>query len=78
LSAACRKCGCTENDPCVLDGQGVPFTKAELEEMSDEDLEEQTGDTCYWVESDLCSACVEHPPPPLLYDAQGRPLRGSP
>jgi hypothetical protein len=76
---ACRKCGCTENDPCVLDVQGFPFTKGELEAMSDDDLEEQTsGSCCYWVEPDLCSACVERAPAPLLFDHAGRPLRGAP
>jgi hypothetical protein len=40
--------------------------------------------TCYWVEADLCSACVTPangltsdapapPPEPLLFDAAGRP-----
>ena len=41
-------------------------------------------DACYWVESDLCSAClgVQAPTaaeaPPLLYGPDGRPLRGAP
>lgn len=27
---------------------------------------EKTGAPCHWVEDDLCSACIETPPPPSL------------
>ncbi len=67
----CRVCGCTQEAGCVVDPAG--------------NVVAVVGDTlpigcsvCTWVEPDLCSACVEGPPPPLLYDAHGHPLRGAP
>lgn len=37
MERKCRKCGCTENNACLTDGQ-----------------------PCYWVDEDLCSACLVH------------------
>lgn len=78
-AGVCRVCDCTEEQACfVLEGRRL--TDAQLEEF------ELTGAwpsapivPCTWIEPDLCSACVEEPvPPPLLYDAHGRALRGAP
>ena len=65
----CQGCGCAEFDACV----------------------DAEGNACSWAEPGLCSFCFEEvhdvleahageaadpgPPPPLLYDAYGRPLR---
>ncbi len=66
---SCRSCGCTSDAGCIVDeGNNV--------------IDVDTGTTlplglsiCYWVEPDLCSACVQNPPPPLLYGADGQPMR---
>jgi len=78
--AACRACGCTQNDPCVLKPDtGEKYSAEFLEGLDDDGLDELDATVCSWVESDLCSACVESPAPaPLLFDALGRPLRGAP
>jgi hypothetical protein len=42
----CRVCGCSDEDACVTEpnyrGNGIPIE----------------GGNCFWVDSDLCSACV--------------------
>jgi hypothetical protein len=39
----CRKCGCTQFKACVRKKRGTHVI---------------AGNTCFWVEPDLCSACV--------------------
>lgn len=75
IAGECRVCGCTEDQACfVLDGKRL--SDEELEDLEREDLFE--GVLCSWIEPDLCSACVVEAAPPLLVDAQGKPLRGAP
>jgi hypothetical protein len=81
----CRKCGCTDETPCLIDcsgnrGPGKGKTFADDEEISDEELEQLQLTPCGWIEADLCSACVEAPAPaPLLFGPDGEPLtRGAP
>jgi hypothetical protein len=70
----CRVCGCSENQPCGPSGRLHSWE--ELEQLDDAGAAVQC---CSWIEYDLCSACVEEPaPPPLLHDAHGNPLRGTP
>ncbi len=71
-AGVCRECGCSENDACVIDALG------RLVDVYDGSATLPAGWTvCSWVEPDLCSNCVEAPPPPpLLYGADGRPLPG--
>jgi hypothetical protein len=72
-AGVCRECGCTENEACVFDRLG------RLVDLFTGQTLPPGWTVCSWVEYDLCSGCVETPaPPPLLYDAQGRPLRGAP
>jgi hypothetical protein len=68
----CRVCGCTEDAACIVDAAG------ELVDVDGLDTLPEGCSPCTWVEADLCSACVEGHPAPLLYDAAGRPLRGAP
>lgn len=71
--ASCRVCGCSDLAPCVLDGNNVV-----IDIEADQTLPNGCH-VCFWVEADLCSGCVEAPAPaPLLFDALGFPLRGSP
>jgi len=74
MAGVCRVCGCTEGNACVLDEHG------DVVEVADETLGTlQDGWTvCSWVEPDLCSGCLQVQVPPLLYDSQGRPVRGTP
>jgi hypothetical protein len=73
MDGVCRRCGCTEDAGCVVDGHGNVIDVADGDTLPD------GASVCSWVERDLCSACVEAPPPaPLLFDAAGRPLRGAP
>jgi hypothetical protein len=81
----CRKCGCTDEQPCLIDhagnrGPSEGLTFADDETVSDEDLEKLQLTPCSWIEADLCSACVEAPSPAaLLYGPDGEPLhRGAP
>lgn len=75
----CRLCGCSDSSPCFTDDKGARHTLESLAAFSDENLEEIDLVPCSWIEWNLCSACVESPtPPPLLWDAHGRPLRGAP
>lgn len=69
---ACRNCGCTDDAACIVDVAG------ELVDVADGATLPLGCSVCYWVEPDLCSACVSNPPPPLLYGADGQPLRGAP
>lgn len=72
-AGVCRACGCTDLAACVLDELG------RLVDVYDGGTLPPGWTVCSWIEPDLCSNCVEAPaPPPLLYDAQGRPLRGAP
>jgi hypothetical protein len=72
----CARCGCTNEAPCILDEDG------QLVDVQDGtiayDIDAAGLHPCYWVEDKLCSGCVVNPPPPLLYDAGGQPLRGTP
>lgn len=72
---ACRVCGCTEADACLLgpDGAKQLFDVIEADETLPAGYT-----TCSWVEPDLCSGCVADKVPPLLVDGQGNPLRGAP
>lgn len=75
----CRQCGCTESSPCFIDEKGQSHTLEGLGVFSDAELEDMPLTLCHWVEFNLCSGCVERPAPaPLLYGADGRPLRGAP
>jgi hypothetical protein len=76
----CRVCGCSENSPCFTDPDGQVHTSAFVEEhFTDGDLELLGLVPCSWIESDLCSACIATPAPPLLFDAYGHPvMRGAP
>lgn len=73
----CRQCGCCDNDPCIV-LEGKRLTDAELEAMSDDDIDRAPLSNCSWVQPGLCSACVQGTVPPLLVDQNGRPLRGAP
>lgn len=74
IAGVCRVCGCTDGNACVFDSTG------NLVDVADGTSTLQDGCwVCSWIEPDLCSGCVAAPPPaPLLYDANGRPLRGAP
>ncbi len=72
-AGTCRRCGCTEDDPCLLDVEGTVVDPER--HLVDPDV---VAGCCSWIEPDLCSACVEDEAPPLLYDAARRPLRGAP
>lgn len=76
-AGVCRSCGCTDNEPCMSDGARV-YRFEELEQFSDEQLQEMPLGPCSWIEPDLCSMCVETPAPALLVDQFGNPLRGAP
>lgn len=70
---SCRVCGCRDDAACIVGPGG------DLVDVDDENTLPTGCSPCYWVEADLCSACVQPPPPPpLLYGADGRPLRGAP
>lgn len=45
----CRRCGCTDNDACVLPGIAVPLggTATDRDQL-----------TCSWALPDLCSRCA--------------------
>ena len=69
----CRRCGCTEDDRCVVDGHG------NVVDVDDGDTLPDGAGVCSLVEPDLCSACVEAPAPaPMNFDGAGKPLRGAP
>lgn len=72
-SGVCRVCGCTQNAACVLDQAGRIVDVADGQTLPD------GATVCSWIEPDLCSGCVDAPaPPPLLFGADGKPLRGTP
>jgi hypothetical protein len=77
-AGVCRVCGCSNNAPCFTGLVGVTYSTRQIEQLADEQLEAMELVPCSWVEPDLCSCCVVNPPPPLLFDAAGVPLRGSP
>lgn len=73
IAGVCRVCGCTDSRPCVLDPEGEPVA------IDDGALTLPLGHSlCSWIEPDLCSGCVADQAPALLYDADGKPLRGAP
>ena len=74
IAGVCRVCGCTEFLPCILDAQRKLIDVVEADTFTLPD----GATVCSWIEPDLCSGCVEASAPPLLYDAQGNPLRGAP
>ncbi len=76
----CRQCLCTDNSPCFTAAEtGKVYAFEELGIFSDQQLDDMPLIPCHWIEFNLCSACVERPAPaPLLYGADGRPLRGAP
>jgi hypothetical protein len=83
IDVACRACGCTDENACLVDvrtGDVVKHLNADQQIDFDAGADENVNvEPCYWVEHDLCSACVQSPaPPPLLVDLHGRPLRGAP
>jgi hypothetical protein len=74
VAGVCRVCKCTDSRPCVLDADGNIVDVAD-----DPNQTVPMGlTTCAWVEPDLCSGCVADRTPALLYDADGKPLRGAP
>lgn len=76
IAGVCRVCGCTEEFACLM-WDGARLTEDDLLRMyNGRDL--SVPDVCTWIEPDLCSACVTPAPPPLLFDANGNPLRGAP
>jgi len=80
IAGECRVCGCTEDQACVF-FKGKRLSDVELYVLSRkiDIVAHPDSSACTWIEPDLCSGCVEEPaPPPLLYDAEGRPLRGAP
>lgn len=80
--SACRECGCTDDNACLVDvrtGDVVDRLDADQQIDFDAGADAKVNvEPCYWVEPDLCSACVVDKAPPLLVDARGRPLRGAP
>lgn len=76
----CRRCGCTDDAACLVDIRtGDVLIRLNEDQRIDFDAAGDANvEPCYWVEDDLCSACMVSPPPPLLYGADGRPLRGAP
>lgn len=69
MIGVCRVCGCTDTSPCVESAAQINGSIIT--------------EPCWWVEPDLCSSCDrdrplevgdESAPPPLLYDAYGRPI----
>lgn len=54
----CRSCGCHDYDACVV-------TKAPGQAWN------QPGQPCWWVESDLCSACSDRIDPRLTWHHGG-------
>jgi hypothetical protein len=81
IAGECRICGCTSRRACIV-VNGARLGDEELERWSTIVTYEQLdalASPCTWIEPDLCSACVEQPPPPpLLYDVAGNPLRAAP
>lgn len=81
IAGECRVCGCTERRTCIV-VNGARLSHEELERWSTIVTDDQLyalSSFCTWIELDLCSACVEQPPPPpLLYDVAGNPLRAAP
>jgi hypothetical protein len=76
----CRKCNCTNSEPCFRDSLGKVRRFAEIEKIPEAQLAEmELGEPCQWVEPDLCSACIVDKVPPMLFDAYGKPMhRGAP
>jgi hypothetical protein len=75
--STCRVCGCTDEAPC-FSGELTVFSGPEVDALSEQQLEQMNLTPCSWLEADLCTACVHSPPAPLLFAADGRPLRGAP
>lgn len=75
MSLACRKCGCSPEEPCLLTRNGTLVTDEAIANWTDEQIQAFDGGCCFLVEPDLCSTCVENPPPPLLSDENGEPIR---
>jgi hypothetical protein len=79
--SSCRKCSCTDDNACLVDtrtGDVVDHLDADQQIDFDAGADENVSvEPCYWVEADLCSACVEAPTP-LLVDQHDNPLRGAP
>jgi hypothetical protein len=86
--SVCRVCGCSDANACIIDlPTGDVLTDETLGLLTSQhpysELMTRLA-ACYWIEPDLCSACVPiqssnaAEAPPLLYDAEGRPLRGAP
>lgn len=80
---ACRSCGCTEQQACLitdeLDGPRR-WSQEDIDSLDAQGVAQlgRVAHNCSWIEPDLCSACVKDAAPPLLTDANGRPLRGAP
>jgi hypothetical protein len=60
-ASKCRLCKCTDLDACIIDRHtGDVLSKETLQRRIEERGYRTLNDTvaCYWVEPDLCSACV--------------------
>jgi hypothetical protein len=74
VAGVCRVCKCTDARPCVLDAENNVVAISE----DDHDTLPMGHTLCSWVEPDLCSGCIADRTPALMYDADGKPLRGAP
>jgi len=78
--STCRRCGCSDLNACIIDPQtGDVLTETTLAGIIAEGGFRAVNalDACYWVEPDLCSACVQGGPtaaevPPLDAGSRGR------
>lgn len=72
MIGVCRRCGCTEENPCLITSDGTvvgPELRAELLETIEPtaldavlgELAEDGYGMCGWAEPDLCTACAAQP-----------------
>jgi hypothetical protein len=76
----CRECACTDDRPCWV-GDFAIFRGGDFDRLTEQQLENMDLRPCGWVElgeAGLCTGCVQQPAAPLMFDGDGKPLRGAP